>query len=481
MHKLGIIVPYRDRPSQLRIFSKELNSFLERNHSAIPYEIIIVNQSDIKKFNRGKLLNIGFLEAEKRGCDYVIFHDVDMVPVEGSYKYRDYPVQLANTFEFREDFNRTVTKDYFGGVTLFPVKDFRKINGYSNKYRSWGFEDNDLLFRCEEQKLDLKEHSLRTPPINKDVLKFNGRNSIVKVPNKFTFVRPISFMCTFKPADIDCNPKEITDEFAAFGIPGYDLNLSFNSFRTYKFELFLVNDVTYSITSKYIPNMRVRCIITVDPKTRLIEFYINGEKIGKSSWDKLQVRKYSTEPFLYLGAAAPERKDKPKFFKGEIDSFAAFNRILSREEIKDISLNINDDLLTSAQYGYNEELTTYYDTRYIDGNQLIDLSNNSNNGTIENCEVGNVNSLPYHTIYLPKRERCKYKLLKHEEGGYIDGYWKDWQSRVNQIRYTNLIKQKSSNLENDGLTTCRYKVLEIKEVLDLKFNSKLYTQINVRT
>jgi hypothetical protein len=27
---------------------------------------------------------------------------------------------------------------YFGGVTLFPVKAFEEIDGYSNKYWGWG-------------------------------------------------------------------------------------------------------------------------------------------------------------------------------------------------------------------------------------------------------------------------------------------------------------------------------------------------------
>lgn len=474
MHKLGIIVPYRDRPKQLRELIRELSKFLLYRNPSVTYETIVVNQQDIKKFNRGKLLNIGFLEAVKRGCDYVIFHDVDMIPTEGSYKYRKYPVQLANTFEFTADFKRTITKDYFGGVTLFPVKDFIQINGYSNKYRGWGFEDNDLLFRCIQKKLPLKEIGLRTPSLKKPVLKFNGKSSKVKVPNKFTFVRPISFVCSFNPAPIECNPTEITDEYAAFGIPGYDLNLSFNSFRTYKFELFLVNNVTYSITTDYIPNMPVRCVVTVDPRSREIQFFVNGKRIGKASWDKYQIRKYNTEPYLYIGVAAPDRKDKPKFFKGTLDSFAVFNKILSREEIKDISLNINDKLLTSKEYGYAEELVTYYDTRYIKKDKLIDLSPNNNNATIENCTIENVDTLPYYTLKVPHRERCKYRLLKHKEGGYTDGYWADWQSRKNQIYFSGLVQNKDANIENDGLSTCKYKTLSVEQ-------NHLYVKLNVRT
>ena len=76
--KLGIIVPYRDRYDHLIIFKKRIISFLK--NKAIDYELIIVEQDNAKNFNRGKLLNIGFLYAKKLECDYVVFHDVDMIP-----------------------------------------------------------------------------------------------------------------------------------------------------------------------------------------------------------------------------------------------------------------------------------------------------------------------------------------------------------------------------------------------------------------
>lgn len=405
-----------------------------------------------------------------------------MVPVKGSYQYKNIPLQLANTFVIERDFRRTITKDYFGGVTLFPVEQFKKINGYSNKYRGWGFEDNDLLLRSKEMNLPLSNKELRVPPLKKPMLEFNGKTSLVKVPNKFTFVRPISFVCTFTPGPVKCNPNEITDEFAAFGIPGYDLNLSFNSFKTYKFELFLVNDVTYSITTDQLPNMPVRCVVTIDPRTREIEFYVNGKRIGSTTWDKYQIRKYNTEPFLYLGVASPERKDKPKFFNGVIDSFAVFNKVLNREEIKDISINIKDDLLNSKEFGYTDELVTYYDTRYIEGNNLKDLSGNNNHGKIVDCKVVNIETPPSVVERYPHRRKCKYRLLKHEEGGYKDGYWVDWQSRKNQIYYYQLVENNSTNSENDGLSNCSYKLLEEQEIrYYIGKVSYIYTKLNVRT
>ena len=81
MHKLGIIVPYRDRSEQLETFKEAMVSTL-RN---LDYEIIIVEQEDDNDFNRGKLLNIGFIKATRLNCDYVVFHDIDLIPEKVDY------------------------------------------------------------------------------------------------------------------------------------------------------------------------------------------------------------------------------------------------------------------------------------------------------------------------------------------------------------------------------------------------------------
>ena len=53
-HKLGIIIPYRDRANQLFEFKKEIGK-----HIDFDYEVIVVEQLGDQDFNRGKLLNIG--------------------------------------------------------------------------------------------------------------------------------------------------------------------------------------------------------------------------------------------------------------------------------------------------------------------------------------------------------------------------------------------------------------------------------------
>ena len=141
--KLGIIVPYRNRPDQLEVFIEHMETYLADKD--LRYEIFIVDQDNAKQFNRGILLNIGYIYAKKIRCNYLVFHDVDMLPVDVDYSYSDIPLHLATDFILEEDEkDREVFEEYFGGVTMFPIETFEKINGYSNKYWAWGYEDTDL-------------------------------------------------------------------------------------------------------------------------------------------------------------------------------------------------------------------------------------------------------------------------------------------------------------------------------------------------
>ena len=95
-NKIGIIVPYRNRHSQLQTFYKEIVDYLEDKD--LHYEIIIVEQDDAKQFNRGMLLNVGYVYAKKLKCSHIVFHDVDMIPVDVDYSPSDVPLHLATNF-----------------------------------------------------------------------------------------------------------------------------------------------------------------------------------------------------------------------------------------------------------------------------------------------------------------------------------------------------------------------------------------------
>lgn len=475
MHKLGIIIPYRNREKQLELFKDYITRFLDKQ-GIVDYIVIVVDQTDRKKFNRGKLLNIGFLEAKNRGCDYVIFHDVDMLPWEGDYSYSSRPLQMANTFIKDGEFNRTIQRNYFGGVTMFSIEDFEKINGYSNKYKGWGFEDDDLLLRCRELNLDLETESYRVPSINKRLPYFNGKNSYVKIKNDFTTIRPFSYFVSFIPDPVECNPSEITDEFAVFGIPGEDLNLSYNSFSTYKFELFLKNKVPVSITSDFLPNMPIQAVVNINPRLKRIQYFINGKEVGTKYWGYGGIKLYEEEPFLYLGVGDPNRETKQKYFKGYINNFGILHGELSLEEIRKLFLSDPNIPLTQTNPELNERWKIYLDSSKFSvlTNSWIDSTPIKSVGENFNVEYKKIITPKVFKVKFPYRRPGTYKLLKHDEAGYTDGFWKDWSSRENQMRYWRKVIDGKTNLLQDGLSTCMFRSSISEE-------SDKYLKLNVIT
>jgi hypothetical protein len=105
-----------------------------------------------------------------------------MLPQKGvDYSFSEVPTHLSTELDGDVPF-----LDYFGGVTLFNVQDFKIINGYSNEYWGWGFEDDDLLYRCIGKGLSLETKKIGLP--EKEFLinyfKFNGSSSYIRIPYK---------------------------------------------------------------------------------------------------------------------------------------------------------------------------------------------------------------------------------------------------------------------------------------------------------
>lgn len=128
---MHILVPYRDRAEHLKKFIPHMQEYLP---GAI---IVVIEQMGDRPFNRGKLLNIGYLETKP---EYFALHDVDKLPVKADYSTPiTRPRQIApNPFQ---------TFSYFGGVTLFNSSDFEMIGGFRNDWWGWGGEDNELMFQ----------------------------------------------------------------------------------------------------------------------------------------------------------------------------------------------------------------------------------------------------------------------------------------------------------------------------------------------
>ena len=456
MKKLGIIVPYRNRYEHLQQFKKLIVNYLDsKNYKK--YVIIIVEQDDAKLFNRGMLLNIGFKEAKKQGCDYVVFHDVDMIPESVDYSYSEIPLHLSTDFILEDgEKQRIIFDEYFGGVTLFSTDKFEEIDGYSNKYWGWGYEDDDLRLRCFEKHIPLETHKIKNYKSNGKSLKFNGVNAFVKVKNTIDFRQSFSIFVSFYPDKLYLNHEKESDEFTVFSIPGYDFAISYTSFNRYNFCAFDSKLTPLYVNSNIKPNYKTNMVVTFDSISNLIKIYQDGLEIGKiENFKKLY--KYNTKEYYYLGVGNPSREIIPNFFKGYIDGFAQWDKVLTNNEILDLSKNETKLLNKNfGNYNSSNSLNTYYDSNYIKYYKLTDLSGNENHGEIVNCEIVDLDIPKYTEVKIPYRRKSLFRSLKHDENGFDGQKWKDKHTRYNQLRFVNEVSNHISLINRDGLSTLNY-------------------------
>lgn len=174
-HKLAVIVPFRDRFDELSRFVPHISRFLDRQ--GINYVIYIINQADEYRFNRASLINVGFL-LSRNECDYIVMHDVDLLPLNKDLSYR-FPSEksgkLVSLFNTNlNNANQTMQyntggpivhlaspeyhpkyhyRTFVGGILLVKRDDFELLNGLSNRYWGWGLEDDEFYARIKDAKL----------------------------------------------------------------------------------------------------------------------------------------------------------------------------------------------------------------------------------------------------------------------------------------------------------------------------------------
>lgn len=128
---MTIIVPYRNRAEHLKQFVAAMSD----------HDIYIIEQADDKPFNRGKLINCGFLEVLP---EYFVAHDVDMIGKDYFYMPRVKINQLCRS--------SIQPVGYLGGATMYHIEAFFRSGGYHNDF--WHrAEDNEKMFNLKRLKL----------------------------------------------------------------------------------------------------------------------------------------------------------------------------------------------------------------------------------------------------------------------------------------------------------------------------------------
>ena len=414
-HKLGIIVPYRNRFEHLEQFKQHITTYLNAN-GYDNYELIIVEQDDAKLFNRGILLNIGFKEANKLKCDYVVFHDIDMLPVDVDYSYSDTPIHLAT--------DNIPFESYFGGITLFPSELFEKINGFSNLYWGWGFEDDDLRYRCVKNDVTFQKIIADTFT-NEQLPIFNGVDAYATLPNIINYNRNFKIELDINLDRVTYNVNSQFDIFPILTIKGYDFKLFYNSFNRFYLQLFDKKGNYYDVNSNIVTTSKNKILIEYNKKENTITFAVNDIANVIKLSDSIYNYSYPDDIII----ATDDTKEN--FFKG----------------------TINELLLEQ-----NNESIIHYKNYNITEYKFTDISGNENNGELFNVYLDYFKPFQNYYAYIPFRRGSKLLKLEHTDCGFNDGRWRDDNSRWNQLRYNNEVQLGHHNDIEDGLSTLQFQL-----------------------
>jgi len=140
---LLILVPHRDREHHLIPFLKKTTEYFinDKVDKYLTVTIGVIHQDDNKPFNRGALLNAGYRVFSNDQASHVCFHDVDVIPIMGDYRYGS----------FVHVYPKYWRGIHYSQVVICSTETFETVNGYSNDYWGWGNEDIDLQSRVHHQ------------------------------------------------------------------------------------------------------------------------------------------------------------------------------------------------------------------------------------------------------------------------------------------------------------------------------------------
>ena len=438
--KLGVCVPYRDRELHLHEFIPKVKKHL--TNQGIEFNMYFAHQVDEKLFNRGAMKNIAALQAFKDGCDYIVWHDIDMIPEgEADYSFpKTAPIHIATNIS-QMDWGLKY-HEYFGGAVIFSKEQAEATNGYSNNYWDWGMEDDDLFWRCHLEGLTNVEKS-ELPTYDK-FFRFNGNSSYIKIPYRKDFIRLFSGDHSIEvlaranqqtekaPIHLIGDPKGIYVEYPIVRVPGEDYGISFNNSRAMSMQFWNNFGAHNYMWIKRYDNQWSWVKADFDTKNNLCHFYLNGteadSKAGHGTESPLRYNgklKNYVKKDLYLGFTPTYQEGDPnKYFKGDI---AAFNIYKKGKLVYTLTA---------------DELAEYNDIEIVEEKDMF---------------------IPNSII--PHRRPGRFRCLPHKNEGLVNGSWaKGKTTAKNEERYVLGMQQGKLTYKDDGLNSVKYKVESIDQL-----------------
>ena len=473
--KLGVCVPYRNREEHLNQFVPAIEQYLTQQ--GIEYCIYFGHQVDDKLFNRGAMKNVAAKHAFEDGCDYIVWHDIDMIPEEGcDYSFpTEHPIHIATNIS-QMDY-KLKYEEYFGGAVIFSKEQVERTNGYSNDYWDWGMEDDDLFWRCVLEGYANDSYMDYDDAIQ-NYLHFDGKASHIKIEKNNTLRNLTSRSHTISVL-VRANQQEekvpiwlIGDDdrrFCEYPIirrPGFDYGISYNNSRAYTAQLWdSEQNHLYQWMKRY-ENQWSWVTLAVDSANQNIHFYLNGKESdarhGTGTTSPLhyenRLKSYGLDDY-YIGTTTSVGKNEPnKWFKGDIAKIMMWNRKLEKNEVENLQTELPKNGLV-LHYDFNTK---------IDTRKAIDLSGNNINGDIKRCEIKSEQiKIPYTII--PFRRPGRLRCLPHQDEGLIkvggvDKWAKGATTARNEKRYVLQMQQGIWDYKSDGIAQLKYELVNIDEI-----------------
>jgi hypothetical protein len=452
--KLGVCVPYRNREEHLHQFIPRVGKHLKEQ--GIDFQMYFAHQVDDKLFNRGAMKNIAAKHAFEDGCDYIVWHDIDMIPEDGvDYSYcKDNPIHLATKIS---QMNYGLKyHEYFGGAVLFTKEQVEATNGYSNDYWDWGMEDDDLFWRCHLEGLT-NDSFLDVPFKKKKVLKFNGDSSWAKIPKSRQLKdfnsksHTLSILCKAYQQP-DKTPVHLIGakdtayvEYPILRVPGYDYGISFNNSRALSLQYWnTFNQYNYMWLKRY-DGQWSWVTIVLDQDKNLSHFYLNGTEVDSkagfgsdSPWKfNGHLKKYGIKD-IYLGVSPKDNEEHPaKYFKGEIADIKIWDYALNEGEVANLH---KEYPLEGLIYKHSLDSIEIHDCKEV----------------LEEVKVPN--------SIIPHRRLGKFDCLPHKDEGLVDGKWaKGATTARNEKRYVLEMQKGTWKYKEDGIKQVDYKLVSTEE------------------
>jgi len=463
-HKLGICIPYRNRKNHLEELIPKLTEHL--NKQGIEHTFYVGHQVDDKLFNRGAMKNIAAQYAFDDGCDYIAWHDVDMIPfdINCDYSYSDKtPIHIAtklSKYKYEIGYDQ-----YFGGVVLFTKEQVEKTNGYSNEYWDWGQEDDDLFWRCYFEGYTTGDVYKKYE--NKEVANFNGLNAFLSIPTN----REISsclhndhtisllFCAEQQPEKVpiwlvgDENKKFI--EYPLIRKDGsWTWGLSFNNSRAVTMVVFDKNNMHHYNYAKRFENQWTWVTLSYSRDRNEIHYYLNNELIYQMNGVKQNLPIPMEQPLKNHDAIKSFLigfcNHSNTYYKGKIADVKIYNRFF--DNVEDVYENEDNIVLKWSKSSDYENNNVYLSTENIE--------------VVENI--------------LPFRRDGKFDCLPHMDEGYVHGKWAKGETTArNERRFVTEMQQGKINYKEDGLNKIM-NVLDVDNVDDTLYSNTKFINVKMK-